>query len=531
MAAKKEKPETTKTAPKKQVRKSSGSYPDKQDDSTKADFIRRFKQNPFIFVGTIVILIIVIVAFVLVPAIVPQARRGVDLSFGSYNNVPISYVDGNYFYQVQQSLARQYQTNMDDSNYQITLYQIWREAFEQTVVQTAILDEMKNSGYIAPQDVVDRTVASLPDFQENGRFSSVKYRAMDNNKRMALWRQIRDSITTNMFYTDITGLKAPAGEGDFISNMATPQRSFDMVAFPISSYPDSEIASWVTANPSLFRITHFSKISVASEREARQILASVKAGSETFEDAAKNKSVDSYAENSGDMGSKMVFELLTEIPDEQIREQIISLPKGEISDVVKISDSSWAFFRAEETARPADTNDAVIMDRIRNYTMTYERGRAEDWLIGKANEFMASVVSNDFDSAVTQWALTKQTFGPLPLNYGDVSFFTSVSSSQVPELNGAGSNDTFWKACFNTPLKLPSNPIVLGDNVIVIYPTEEITADEQETSFIRMYYSYWLNQADDQDIRSYFLSNGKLSDKFWDTFSRLFLNNSNTIQQ
>ena len=510
---------------KKQAAKTSGSNTEKNEDSFISGLVRQFKARPFIFTGTLLILVIVIVAFVFVPAIVPESRRGVDLSFGTYNNIPISYVDGNYFYQVQQSLARQYQSNLDDTNYQITLYQIWREAFEETVVQTGILDEMKNAGYAAPSNVVDRTVAQLPDFQENGRFSAAKYRAMDNNRKMALWRQVRDSITLNLFVGDITGLSAPSGEGSFISAMASPQRNFEMVSFPVSSYPDSEIASYVEANPGLFRITHLSKITINSgEREAQQILASIRSGTETFEDAAKNKSRDYYAENSGDMGSRMVFELLTEIPDEQIREQIISLSGGELSNVVKTADNTWVIFRAEETARPADINDPNTADRIRSYVLYYERGRAEDWLIAEADKFIASVISSgDFDSAVNDRVMVKQTFGPLPLNYGDVSFFTSVASSQISELSDASYNDLFWQTCFSTPLKIPSKPIVLGNNVVVIYPLEEIEADEEETGFIATYYTYWLTQAFDQDIRSYFLSNGKLKDRFWETFSRLFL--------
>ena len=497
--------------------------PETQDDSMKAEFIRRFKANPFIFVGTIVILVIVIVAFVFVPAIVPERNRGIDLNFGSYNKIPINYVDGNYFYQVQQSLARQYQSELDESNYQIANYQIWREAFEVTVVQTAMLDEMKSAGYTAPSQVVDRAMAQYSDFQENGRFSAARYRQMDSNQRMAIWRQVRDSIMVNYFVSDILGLKSPPGEGTFISTMASPQRSFEMVSFPISSYPNSEIADYVRANPSLFRITHLSKITINSEREARQIYTSVQDGNETFEDAARNKSRDYYAENSGDMGSRMVFELLAEIPDEQAREEVINLPWGSLSNVIRISDNTWALFRIEEPIRPADTNDAVIMDRIRNYIMDYERGRAEDWVIGEAENFIASANETDFSGAAADRAMDKQFFGPLPLNYGDVSFFTSVSSTGLSDLSYAGYNDMFWQACYATPLNTISSPIVIGSNVLVIYPLEEINADEDETGFIRDYYTYWLSQSFDQDIRSYFLNNGKLDDRFWERFSSIFL--------
>ena len=52
-------------------------------EKSDSELVRRFKSNHFIFIGTIVILVIVIVAFVFVPAITPGQRfgRNVDLTF------------------------------------------------------------------------------------------------------------------------------------------------------------------------------------------------------------------------------------------------------------------------------------------------------------------------------------------------------------------------------------------------------------------------------------------------------------------
>ena len=493
--------------------------PDKPEESTKSELMKKFKANPFVFVGTFVVLIIVIIAFVFLPAIVPRQGGGIDLNFGSYNKIPVIYADGNYFYQIQQSLARQNQSNMDESNYTITLYRIWREAFESAVVNIAILDEMKRAGYSIPDEVVDRAVAQLPDFQENGRFSTARYRQMDNYRRMTLWRQVRDSIIADYYVSDVSYLKSPSREGAFISSMSSPQRSFDMVSFPISSYPDSEITAYVTANPEMFRITHLSKITVTSnEREARQILASIQNGTETFEDAARNKSRDYYADNAGDMGSRMVYELLSEIPNAQDREAVIGLARGALSSAIKIGDNAWAIFRAEEPVRNADTNDAVVMEKVRGYMLSYERGRAEDWTIGEAEKFIASVNTSGFDSAAADRVMAKQTFGPLPLNYGDAILFPSVQSSGISELYYAGFNDRFWQVCFSTPIGTPSVPVVVNSNVLVILPLEETEADEDEAGFIEMYYSYFLAQSFEQDIRTHFLNNGKLDDRFWDVF-------------
>ena len=157
------------------------------DNTVAADLMRRFKTHPFLFIGTIIVLVIVIVAFVFVPAIVPSAGASVDLSFGSYNKIPLTYVPGNYFSQIREMIA-QYRQPSEDTNYQLASYQIWREAFEETVIHTAILEEMNQAGYKVPPEVVDREVAQLPQFQENGRFSTSKYRALDDTSRITLWR-------------------------------------------------------------------------------------------------------------------------------------------------------------------------------------------------------------------------------------------------------------------------------------------------------------------------------------------------------
>ena len=490
----------------------------KQEGSFGSELIQRFKTNPLIYTGTIILTVIIVIVFVF-PAMMDTQHTP---TLGYYNKVPITYVHGNYLDQVYQSIYRQYQSQLSTTNYQIAQYQIWREAFEATVLNTAVLDEMKKAGYEAPEAVVNKAVAELPEFQQNGVFSLARYNQLDSSQRTTLWRQVKESLTTQMYYTDVAMLRNPSREGTFISAMASPQRSFDLVSYPVSSYPDSEMIAFVRANPALFRVTHLSRITVTSgEREARQLLTSIQNGIETFEDVARNMSRDYYSEIGGDMGSRMAFELLTEIPGEQDREEIISLPAGSLSKVVKITDNTWAFFRIEENTRPADTDDPIIMDKIRGYMLTNERGRAEDWVIRETERFIASARTSGFASAAAQHVLDVKSFGPLPLNYGDVSFFASAASSGISELYYAGTNERFWQACFSTPLNTPSSPVVTEYDVIVIYPKEETMADEEDTSFISMYYSYWLAQSFEHDLRTYFLNNGKLDDRFWDFFEQI----------
>ncbi|MDR0498031.1 MAG: SurA N-terminal domain-containing protein [Treponema sp.] len=498
--------------------------PEKRDDSFKSEMMHRFKTHPLIFAGTVIVLVIIIIAFVFVPAIVPSAPRGGDLTFGYYNKTPIKYVLNNYFYQVQQILTQRQQPAPDDSNYMITVAGIWRSAFEETVIHMGILDEMKQAGFIAPEDVIDKEMARLPHFQENGRFSSAKYRAMDNNTRMNLRKQVEESYIAETFLSDLRNMKNAPNEVSFISSMASPKRSFDLVVFPLSTFPDSEVVSYARTNPAPFRTVRLSMITAGSEREARQILDTVKNGTATFEEAARANSQDWAADRGGDMGAFMDFELTWLIGDDKIRESVFNLAKGEFSEIYK-AQSGWAFYRIDEASYPLDTNDMSQNRKIRSYIMENFRGLVEDWVIAETEKFSVQVTEKGFDEAIAAEDKTKNSFGPISLNYGSTNLFASMASAGVSELENAGSNQFFWRAAFKTPLNSLSEPLVIGDNVILLLPLEEIYSDEEETDYIEAYYYYWMRNNSDGVFRSYFLNNKKLDDRFYATFRNIWVDN------
>ncbi|MDR1373606.1 MAG: peptidylprolyl isomerase [Treponema sp.] len=497
------------------------------ESSIKDDFVRRFKTRPVIFVGTIIILVIVVVAFVFVPAIVPEANGPDDLIFGTYDKIPITFVPGNYFSKTREEIASRY--TIDDSNYFTLGYQIWREAFEQTVAHTAILLEMKRADYTPAAERVDRAVAQLPEFQENGKFSQARYNRISNSARLALWREERDTIIEGRYRADINGLRVSSKETAFTGVMAGPERRFDMAAFPLSSYPDSELILYVQNNPDPFKVVHFSIITIkSSEREARQILASVQNGTTTFEDAARTQSQDNYADSGGDIGVKLAYEMTREIPDAQERETVLSLQRGGYSGIVKVPDG-WGFFRCEETPYPADTGDNDTLTKIRGYYMENERGRVEDWLIGRAERLAAEAREAGFDAAVADSGLVKQSFGPLPINYGGSAFFsggynynlfTPLSSFSVEELTNADTSEIFWRTAFATPLNTPSIPAVVNNYIMVLYPLEEVIPDSDKTESVGNFYTYWLSYFTDVHLRSFFSNADKLDDQFISVFFR-----------
>jgi hypothetical protein len=521
---------------KKQSASQDGGHHSSHSAAAESEFVRKFKMRPFVFIGTVLVLIIVVVAFVLVPAIVPEAAQsGADLNFGSYNKIPINYVPGNYFAQVQRSMAQNMQDSMNENNSFLVTYQIWRQAFEEATVRIAVLDEVNRAGYTVPAELVDRRVAQQPEFQENGRFSPVKYRQLDNAIRMSLWREMQSSLALERYQNDITGLRISSKEADFVAAMASPQRRFDLVAFPFSAYPDQEIIAYVGDNPGLFRITHLSKITInSSEAEAQRVLDSIKNGEAAFEDAAKTHSQDSYADRGGDLGPKMVYELTNEVSSTEERDALAELAAGDYSPVYK-TDSGWAFFRSEEAVYPTDTADSATLDKLRNYVMEYERGRVEDWVFDQAESFVGLAQDNGFDAAASVQGLEKKSFGPLAINYGErqggyggssadgVDLFTTLSSFSINELYIAAAMDNFWQTAFFTPIETPSNPLVIGDNVVILYPVEEIQAETETIDSIKAQYSgYWVSYNISLSLKPFFLRSKKFQDHFMQTFQKVY---------
>ncbi|MCL2231645.1 MAG: peptidylprolyl isomerase [Treponema sp.] len=532
--------------------------PERRDDSNKAEMMHRLKTRPFIFFGTIFILVIVVIAFVFVPAMVPQGGAVGDFTFGYYNRVPIRMVPGNFFHQVQQSLMRQHQmlfSEEADRSEQVQaitnlrmhrgfpgphfdlflghfnaadllMEEIMRVAFLETAIQLGIQDEMRRSGFVVPNNVVDREMARM--FQTpDGRFDAAAYRSMDTATRMSEWRQLQERIAIGQYFSDLGSLRISSNEVAFIGAMASPRRSFSLAVFPLlDSYPDSEVIAFAQANPDLFRITRLSRITVNSERDAQQLLDMIQTGVTTFEEAARTNSQDVFAEMGGSMGMRMAYEFTAEIWDFADRESVINLASGALSRVVSVA-AGWAIFRAEEPVQAVDTEDPLQLTRIRGHIMTNLRGMVEDWVITEAENFSAQVTERglgeaSFEEVAFEGNILRRNFGPLPVNFGDSEMFSMVRAAGVPEIQHAGRDLFFWRAAFSTPILTPSTPIVLGSNVIVLFPLEESYADEFVTGPIEALYPSRVMDYLSHMSRAYFLTNDRLDDRFNVNFRRFW---------
>jgi len=502
-----------------------------EKDSGDSEIARKFKQNPGVYIGSVIILILVVITFVggdFLSGGRRYAGKTSDLTFGYYDKVPISFVPGNTFSQYYETTSNNFRAQGYDPGDRWINYYVWKQAYDRTVIHTAIINIMKKSGYTVSEKAVNKVILQMPEFQENGHFSLALYNRMTDSSRIALWQKTQEDIEMNLFFSDYFGLLTPEAEAKFIANMSSPERSFDFVSISVDDYPDSEYLAYAQENSKLFDSIQLSMITISSsEREAKKILESIKNGTTTFEDAAKAQSKDSYADRGGDMGIKFCYEIDGEISKPEDREMIYNLASGELSNVIS-TNNGWAFFRVETALTKADFTDYSVMEKVRAYVKSNERGRMEDWAVGQANDFISEMKQSGYTNAASWKNLSKRNLGPLPLNYGGVDIFKTLESFSdsginEDELKGLSQNENFWKRAFSTPIKTPCEPIVQGNNVYVFIPTEEIAADDSLIEEKATNYKYqFVQRTSDQSLQKYFQNNGKLKDNFDEMYFKVF---------
>ncbi|HET7839838.1 MAG TPA: SurA N-terminal domain-containing protein [Rectinemataceae bacterium] len=504
---------------------------------SEADLPRRGIKNPWIYAGTIVVLAIVIVAFVFVPSVGGSAGGSgfSAIEFGRYDGMSIAYTPKSYFAQQVADLDnRLRQQGMTQENYQFFGFQVWRGAFERSVLRLAILEEMKKAGAIVTEGRLDERVSQLPQFQDNGKFSASLYHAASLEQKLQVRADLNDELLSQQYYSDVLGLTPSAKEVAFVKEMAKETRTIDYATFPLASFPDADVAAWAQGSAGLFRLLKLSRITLStSEADAKKLAKQVQDKAITFEDAAKGRSTDSFASKGGEEGSLRFYELAADLAKKDDAEKVASLKKGELSPVLKTATGAWVFYRADEESSPADFKDAATLKTARDYMNRFERGKIEDFVAAKAKAFAteASAPKADFATAAKRAGAAAKAAGPFPLNYGDLSValygqvvpvFKTLNTQKAPELAAASTNEKFLTAAFSLAPGSVSEPIVLGDNIIVLKVKEAGSALDDATSGIELYYPYLFQQRLNVEVRDLVMKSPKLKDKFSDTYFKIF---------
>jgi peptidyl-prolyl cis-trans isomerase D len=494
---------------------------------------KRGTNDPFIYAGTIVVLVIVIIAFVFVPmggsSSASISGNGRSLGFGFYDGKPIEYSADSYMQlQVRDLNDKMRQQGLSEENYQLFTYQVYRGAFERTVLRMAAIDSVKKAGGGVTEDWLDKKVAESDVFQENGKFSAQKYHDSTLDRKLSIRNQIRDDKLYQTYFSDLLGLGPSSKETAFVKDMAKATRTVEYAAYPLSKYPDSEVEAWGKAHADLFRSLTLSQVTIASnEADAKKLLKNIQDKKATFEAVAKASSKDAFAAKGGQAGPKYFYEIVAGLAVKADADKLALLKAGELSSVLKTSNGGWIFFRAESAPTAADFAQGSAIASARSYLTSRERGVIEDWAIAQAKALSTS--GANFDSVAKKSGIQVKTAGPFPINYGDLSLSlygqTAPMFKALPsdgELAGASSSEKFIQSAFSTAPGAVSEPFVLGDNVLVLKVKEAGTAKDEELSSIDFYYPYFFQSGASTEVRDVVMKSPLLKDTFSTVFFKYF---------
>jgi len=266
-------------------------------------------------------------------------------------------------------------------------------ALDRVISRTLLQQEVKNQGYRASSSDVIKEISKIPAFQKEGKFDAKQYKqilkANRRNENM-FEQQVRSEIAQNQFQGLVsTTAFIPTEEATHYQSLKDQKRDIETFTLKMADYADQaqvsdtqikeyyeknkarymtpervkiayvelkrsdfeaaltpsddELTEYYNNNVDRYVISekrHASHIlitipSAEKEAEARKkaeaILAEIKAGTRSFEDAAKTESADTVsADNGGDLGV-----IIARDWGKEFNNAVFSLGVNEVSDVVK----------------------------------------------------------------------------------------------------------------------------------------------------------------------------------------------------
>ncbi|MBN2658533.1 MAG: SurA N-terminal domain-containing protein [Spirochaetales bacterium] len=492
-------------------------------------------RNIGVLIGTSTILVITIVAFILVPALSQSGSSANELVFGRYGKTKIDYVPGNYFARQIEYINNIYRDSdsfSDNVEYKRQL--VWQTAFNQTVIQKAIEDNLHSSGLTISDKQIDRAVVERGPFKVDGVFDEDSYRNASTQVKFDLKNQLKEELLREQYLTDVMyGAFRNDNMLDFIAKMGSDEKKFNYAVFNIDSLDPDFFKSYASANLSKFAKASLNKITIYTSQEAADnLLQRIRNEEISFRDAAIAESQDSFASEGGNAGELYFYEVLNDVESEESVNSVFALEDREVSPVIKTT-YGWVLYQMISTPFMPDLESAELIDDVKVYMSRNEKGLIEDSLVAKGNEFSQKLENNrDFLSTAISMNIENGTSGFFAVNYGNNRMIPSSitnATNQDPAFASAAYDELFLERLFSLSSEGEvSDPLVLGNNIIVaqLAGTQESTAIPEESM---AYYKYQIESEItgymQSDLQNVVLASDKLENNFLTTYARIFYAN------
>lgn len=463
-----------------------------------------FKKNT-LAIGSIIILVFSIIAFVFVPAAGGQWGSNTKTMLGKWKNKQLDYTADGLFFQEYRKLhysaeTRGYLRSDNKVQQEFVERQIMHAAFNASMIQLAAQEEALNAGFYLPDKNINK--ALIPYYTDStGAYSEKLYTQTSEQQRLANRRQVIDYLTAQRCiednfgtYDNIFGLKTSSAETAFVQKMAEKERIFKYVVFEESQFPQEKIRAYGEEHTDLFAEHNLLMLTFNSQEDANKTAQALQKDEITFEDAVVTNSTKLGTDSTGKLLSPYRTTVNRTFPESKDLDTVLKLDVDEVSPVVKTS-SGYAIVKCTAPVTAADFTLPETQDRVLSYMKSNERGIIEDYLEQKAKTFIEAAKIGGFSQEASVNDLVVQTSNPITLNYGNAAMLPQISYQSDTFFSAGIRNETFFKKAFALKQGEISEPVLLDSNVLVLQLEEEKAGSEETKNNIansyRQFASFW----------------------------------------
>lgn len=446
----------------------------------------------FYSIGSIIILLLAAVTFVIIPAIVDNAGGRNYPDYGKFNGKSIRFEENSDFSNEVNSIIRMDEQNGIDFNSEYANFfyqQAFNKAFQKVISDYSFEQYSKSIGYKVPQSTINKTIKSLPMFLDGSyTFSEALYKKTpekdkreihDNVNRILLIQRSKEDVLGSIDTINkhsLYGLKYSSAEIDFITKMGSKLYSFDIATFNLASYPDSEKAKFGNAHKDIFEKFNLKVISLDTKDKANEVLNRINKSEITFEDAITEYSTNYYGDHeTGIVGASYKYQLENAVVNKDDLVKITSLQKDNISPIIE-TPSGYCIFKAFDNSTSPDFSNTQTFADVYEYLQTREKSVIEEFFVAKAKDFTGKAISSTFDQACSEYNIEKSTVSQIALNYGAETLIGPSTYDSKSVMNYVTTNENFLKTVFKLKKEEVSSPLVLSNsNMVVVVKCTDIS--------------------------------------------------------
>ncbi len=333
-------------------------------------------------------------------------------------------------------------------------------------------------------------------------------------KSLTYGRYVIDMIGTQQGENSLYGIKTSTKAAEYIENAGKDVRSFNMAVFTTDKYPTSEVKKFAEENSKLFLIYNLSAVTMDKESDLKAVYKDVKAGKLEFDTAVAEKSTMMYTDSDGLLSNSYSYEIENILNNTDDFTQVKALEKDAYSNIIKTK-QGYTFFKCNGNPIAADFSKESVLNDVSSYISTNEKSIIETYFLGLAGKLAEEAQSKSLSTAAKNAGASVINVPEFNLNYGNSSKFYAELPKEVTDIN-AQNNEQFFTTAFGLAVNEVSQPLIIGDNIVVLQ-CKKISSKDVDTST----FSSTIEEMNSTSLQQSLFS----SKKVVDNFQQVFFNN------